>query len=201
MVRILVLSVMALAFLAGSLTAQEYKIDAKASNLKWVGEKVLGKHWGTVNIKDGGMTKSGNNFNGNFTIDMTTLKVDDLEDAGTNAKLVGHLKSDDFFSVVKYNTSTFKLKGIKDYTPKKDEKGNHWVTGDLTIKGITHEIGFPAEISFDSNGFKANANFTINRTKWDIRYGSGSFFDNLGDKTIKDDIKFELKLVGNIIQS
>lgn len=183
---------------AANVSAQNYVVDAKASNLKWLGEKVLGKHWGTVDIKDGMMTKSGNNFTGNFTIDMTTIKSDDLKDAETNAKLVGHLKSDDFFSVDKHKNSTFKLKNIKEYKAKKNEKGNYWVTGDLTIKGITNEIGFPAEIKFDSNGFKADASFTINRAKWDVRFGSGSFFDNLGDKTIYDDIKFDLLLVGKV---
>lgn len=196
MVKYLSIAIALFAIISTNLFAQDYIIDSKASGLKWTGEKVTGKHWGTVNIKDGGMTKSGNNFSGNFTIDMTSIKVDDLKDAETNGKLLGHLKSDDFFSVAKHNTSTFKLKGIKDYKPKKDEKGNHWVTGDLTIKGITHEIGFPAEIKFDGKGFKADAKFTINRAKWDIRYGSGSFFDNLGDKTIYDDIKFELSLAG-----
>ncbi|MBX3044272.1 MAG: YceI family protein [Candidatus Kapabacteria bacterium] len=191
---------LALAFFGSAVLAQDYAVDSKASNLKWTGEKVLGKHWGTVQIKTGEMKKTGSNFTGTFTIDMTTIKVDDLKDEATNAKLLGHLKSDDFFSVDKHNTSTFKLKSIKDYTPKKDEKGKHWVTGELTIKGITHEIGFPAEINFDGNGFKANANFTINRAKWDIRYGSGSFFDNLGDKAISDDIKFELSLAGKIKQ-
>lgn len=198
MVRIFVLAIMTLALFVGNMTANEYKIAPKASSLKWLGEKVGKNHYGTVGIKDGSMTKSGNNYSGTFTIDMTTIKVDDIKDAGMNGKLLGHLQSDDFFSVQNHKTATFKLKSIKDYKPKKDEKGNHWVTGDLTIKGITHEIGFPAEIKFDGNGFKADAKFSINRAKWEIKYGSGSFFDNLGDAMISDDIKYELKLVGKV---
>jgi polyisoprenoid-binding protein YceI len=196
MFRFLAIMTVALVSVFASVTAQDFVVDSKSSNLKWIGEKVTGKHWGTVNIKDGKLTKSGTNFSGMFNIDMTSIKVDDLKDAETNGKLTGHLKSEDFFNVNNFKTATFKVKAIKDYKPKKDEKGNHWVTGDLTIKGITHEIGFPALITFSGNSMKAEAKFTINRTKWDIRYGSGSFFDNLGDKTIYDDIKFELSLVG-----
>lgn len=198
MYKIFVLAVAALALLGVELSAQSFTVDASASSLKWVGEKVLGKHNGTVNIKDGAMTKSGSDFSGVFTIDMTSIKNEDLTDASYNAKLIGHLKSDDFFSVAKHNTATFKLKSIKDYKPKKDEKGKHWVTGELTIKGISNEIGFPAEINFSDSGFKADAKFSIDRSKWDIRYGSGSFFDNLGDKTIYDEIKFELSLLGKV---
>ncbi|MDX9789715.1 MAG: YceI family protein [Candidatus Kapaibacterium sp.] len=198
MIRFFLMALIALATVGASINAQTFSVDVNSSKLKWTGEKVTGKHFGTVKIKDGTMTKSGNNFSGYFTIDMTTIKVDDIKDEKTNAKLLGHLKSDDFFSVAKFNNAVFKLKGIKEYTPKKSEKGNHWVSGELTIKGITHDIGFPAVLSFDSNGFKAEADFTIDRSKWDVRYGSGSFFDNLGDATIYDDIKFELTLSGKV---
>ncbi len=197
MFKYFVLAAAFLAFWSVEMSAQDYTVDASSSSLKWAGEKVLGKHNGSVNIKDGSMTKTGKNFEGIFTIDMTSIKNEDLKDADNNAKLIGHLKSDDFFSVAKHNTATFKLKKIKDYTPKKGEKGKHWVTGDLTIKGNTNEIAFPAEITFSDKGFKALAKFSIDRSKWDIRYGSGSFFDNLGDKTIYDEIKFDLSLVGN----
>lgn len=197
MVRFFALIVVAIATLSIGLFSQEYNVDLKGSTLKWTGEKVTGKHFGTINIKDGSFKKEVAGFSGIFNIDMNSIKIDDLKDAGTNAKLLGHLKSDDFFSVEKFAIATFKLKGIKDYSPKKGEKGKHLVTGDLTIKGITNEISFPAEVKFDNKSFKADANFTINRAKWDIRYGSGSFFDNLGDKMIYDDIKFELKLVAN----
>lgn len=196
MIKYFVLAAALLAFLSIEMSAQNYSVDASSSSLKWFGEKVLGKHNGSVNIKDGTMTKSGKSFSGNFSIDMTSITNEDLKDAEYNAKLIGHLKSDDFFSVAKHNTATFKLKNIKDYTPKKGEQGKHWVTGDLTIKGITNEIAFPANITFTDKGFNADAKFSIDRTKWDIRYGSGSFFDNLGDKTIYDEIKFNLSLVG-----
>ena len=194
------LGIMAVAFtiFAGSSLAQDYRVDAGASLLKWKGEKIGKQHYGTIDIKDGYLTKTGDNFSGEFRVDMTTMKNDDIKDAEYNAKLIGHLKSDDFFSVEKHNTTTFKIKSISSYKPKKDQYGNYWVKGDLTIKGITNEIGFPAELKFDSKGFTAKADIVIDRSKWDVRYGSGSFFDNLGDKMISDDIKFELSLVGNV---
>lgn len=177
--------------------AQNYKIETGASVLKWTGEKILGKHWGTVKIKSGTVNMANNKMNGEFVIDMTSIVSDDLkDDKATHDKLVGHLKSDDFFSVAKHNNATFKLKKADPYNPKKGENYNYMVTGDLTIKGITHEIRFPANIDIKDGNMTALAEFTIDRSKWDVRFGSGSFFDNLGDKAIYDDIKFELTLKG-----
>jgi polyisoprenoid-binding protein YceI len=197
MVRFFVLLAVAVATLSLNVFSQEYIVDAAKSKLNWDASKVTGKHNGHINIKDGMMKKEVSNFSGVFNIDMNTIKIEDLKDAATNAKLLGHLRSDDFFSVDKFGTSTFKLKSVKETKSKTDANITHTVTGDLTIKGITKEINFPATIKFTSNGFTADAKFTINRAKWDIKYGSGSFFDNLGDKMIYDDIKFDLSLVGN----
>lgn len=178
--------------------AQKYEIDVTRSTIKWTGEKVLGKHWGTVKIKEGHLIKNDNVSRGEFRIDMTTITVDDIKDAGTNAKLLGHLKSDDFFSVDNFNTSIFILEKITPYNPKPGENFNHWVSGKLTIKGITNDIRFPAQINFTERGFTASAEFTIDRTRWNVRYGSGSLFSNLGDSMIYDDIKFELAINGRL---
>ena len=109
--------------------------------------------------------------------------------------MVNHLKSDDFFSVEKNPVATFTITKIAPYSAKKDEAATHYVTGNLTIKGITHEISFPAEITFSDDLMTAKAAFAIDRTKWNVRFRSGSFFENLGDKMIYDDIKFDLTLV------
>jgi len=183
-------------FFGFNIYAQNYETDTQKSILKWTGEKILGKHWGTVKIKNGTISNNNNKMTGSFEIDMTTIVADDLKkDKSTHDKLVGHLKSDDFFSVDKFSTSTFIIKKMDKYNPKKGENYNYMITGDLTIKGITHEIRFPAKIDINNNELKAKAEFTIDRTKWNIRYGSGTFFDNLGDKAIYDDIKFELNLI------
>lgn len=180
-----------------SASANNFSVDAKASKLNWTGEKVTGKHWGTVNIKNGSVSLNGEKMTGSFDIDMTSIVADDLKkDKATHDKLVGHLKSDDFFSVDKNPTAKFKLKKADKYNPKKGENFNYMVTGDLTIKGITNEIRFPAKIDIKGKNMTAKASFTIDRSKWDVRFGSGSFFDNLGDKMIYDDIKFDLNLKG-----
>lgn len=180
-----------------SAAANNFSVDAKASKLNWTGEKVTGKHWGTVNIKNGSVSLKGEKMSGSFEIDMTSIVSEDLKkDKATHDKLVGHLKSDDFFSVDKNPTAKFTLKKADKYNPKKGENYNYMVTGDLTIKGITNEIRFPAKIDIKGKDMTANASFTIDRSKWDVRFGSGSFFDNLGDKMIYDDIKFDLNLKG-----
>lgn len=197
MIRIFVFIAILVSTINFNVFSQEYIVDAKKSKLEWLGEKISSKHYGTVDIKDGMLKKEVSNFSGIFNIDMTSIKNIDLKDPQYNNKLIGHLKSDDFFSVDKFQTATFKLKSIKETKSKKDAKITHTVTGDLTIKGITNEISFPAKIKFNTNNFTANAKFVINRSKWDIRFGSGSFFDNLGDKMIYDDIQFTLTLVAN----
>ncbi|MBE2189591.1 MAG: YceI family protein [Desulfobulbaceae bacterium] len=181
---------------ATAMQAQKYTIDAKSSTIKWIGEKVIGKHWGTIKLQEGHLMRNDNQTRGEFRIDMTTIKIDDLKDAGTNAKLLGHLKSDDFFNVDNFKTATFILDKITPYNPKPGENYNYWVSGKLTIKGITNEIRFPAQIDFSETSFTSNAEFTIDRTKWNVKYNSGSLFSGLGDSMIYDDIKFELVLKG-----
>jgi len=180
-----------------SAVAMNFSVDSKSSKLNWTGEKITGKHWGTVNIKNGTVNLDNNKMSGFFEIDMTSIVAEDLKsDKATHDKLVGHLKSDDFFSVDKNPTAKFTLKKADKYNPKKGENYNYMITGDLTIKGITHEIRFPANIEIKDKNMTANASFTIDRSKWDVRFRSGSFFDNLGDNLIYDDIKFDLTLKG-----
>lgn len=195
------LLVFALTGLGGSLLAQTYTVDAANSKLAWEGAKVTGKHHGTINIQSGQLSLDGETLSGEFAIDMNSIVNFDLEDPQWNQKLVGHLKSDDFFSVDKHPVSTFKITNVAQYEAKEGEQATHTITGDLTIKGITHQISFPAYVNFTENGVVAEANFAIDRTKWDVRFRSGSFFENLGDKLIYDDIKFELNLKGTKAES
>jgi len=187
-----ILSVVAIfALFASSTFAAEFKVDAKASQLKWTGEKVTGSHWGYVNIKSGVVNVDDNKIkNGNFDIDMTTISVKDLDPGEYNDKLVGHLRSDDFFSVEANPVSAFKIKWVKD-------NGNNTakITGDLTIKGITKQLTFDAKYTLTGDKMVAEATIPVDRTKYDIKYGSGSFFDSLGDKTIYDEFILDLKLV------
>jgi polyisoprenoid-binding protein YceI len=177
---------------AGTLSAQTtFEANPAKSTLKWLAKKVTGQHDGTVAVKSGSLTVNGGELTGgNFVLDMTTIKVADIADEGTNAKLVGHLNSDDFFSVEKHKEATFTI--TKVVARKGNDGSTHEITGDLTIKGITNSITFPAKVNLRSSGFIATAKFTIDRTKWDIKYGSSSFFAGIGDKAIYDDIAFDL---------
>lgn len=195
LIKIVTLAVFAaVAFATVNASAEEYAIDAQKSKLAWTGEKLVKSHHGTVDIKSGSLIKSGNQIIGDFVIDMTTIKDEDLQDKTWNDKLIGHLKSDDFFSVEKHNNAFLK---IKKMVAKQDGDNNQLVTADLTIKGITNEITFPAKVDFNGNTMNAYAKFDIDRSKWNVRFGSKSFFNDLGDAMIKDEIKFEVNLVGS----
>jgi Uncharacterized conserved protein len=156
-------------------------IDVSKSQVEWVGKKVTGKHGGTITLKEGSLEYDGDQVvGGSFVIDMTSLQVTDQLPEGPKAKLTGHLKSADFFDVANHPTASFKIQSINDGS----------VYGHLTIKGITKPISFDA--NFTSAG--AAATITVDRTKFDVRYGSGSFFDNLGDKAIYDEFTLNVNL-------
>ena len=175
-----------LAFVTLSTTAQTKKVDAAKSTINWVGKKVTGAHEGTINLKDGALIFKGKKLvGGNFTVDMTSINTTDLDGKG-KANLDGHLKSDDFFGTENHPTANLVIKKIAD-------KGNgvYGVNADLTIKGKTNAVGFEITVA----GNSATADLKVDRTKYGIQYGSGSFFDNLGDKTINDEFELKVKLV------
>jgi polyisoprenoid-binding protein YceI len=173
------------------LFAQKYTADVKGTSLTWLGEKVTGEHTGTISLKSGSFTMTGDKLSsGVFEIDMSSITCTDLEDEGYNKKLVGHLKSDDFFGVDKYPTARFEITGSESF-----KNGSAMVKGNLTIKGTSHPVEFRASMQQNDEGTRFFANIIIDRTKYDIRYGSGSFFDNLGDKTIYDEFKIKLNLL------
>lgn len=164
---------------------QTKEVNTAKSVINWKGYKVTGSHYGTVKIKSGKLDmQDGKLSGGTIVVDMASITCQDLE-GEWNQKLVGHLKSDDFFGVETYPTATFKIQRAVEAGA-----GEYIVTGDLTIKNKTNPIKFTANLK---DGM-ATANVTIDRSKYDVRYGSGSFFDNLGDKTIYDDFELEIKL-------
>lgn len=173
----------------------KYTVQSKSSTVNWVGKKVGGSHTGTIAIKEGTLTlANGKIETALVTIDMTSIKVtDEGMDDGTKAKLTGHLNSPDFFNTEEHTTALFQLTSFTEI--KNSTVANYTVTGKLTIKGITQEITFPAIIRMSDGRVEASANLTFDRSKWDIRYGSGSFFDNLGDKVIYDDVQIGFNFV------
>lgn len=166
-------------------TAQTKKVDASKSKVEWIGKKVTGQHNGTINLKDGALVfKKSKLKGGTFTVDMSSINTTDLT-GEYKGKLDGHLKADDFFGTDKYPTSKLVFKKIAD-------KGNgvYAVTADLTIKDVTNPIKFDITVK----GSTASTSLKIDRTKYGIKYGSGSFFDNLGDKTINDEFQLDVTL-------
>jgi polyisoprenoid-binding protein YceI len=160
--------------------------DTEKTTLNWIGEKVIGEHNGTIKLKNGWITFTDNKItSGEFIINMTTIKDDD-----SNARLESHLKSDDFFGVDKFPESKLVIKNSDSF-----EKGTATVRGDLTIKGITHPIEFKAAMQKKEDGTWFYSSIIVDRTKYNVRYGSGSFFDNLGDRTIYDEFMLKVNLL------
>ncbi len=159
-------------------------VEVKTSSIQWKAKKVVGSHEGDISLQSGELIyEDGNLVGGNFIMDMTSLICTDLS-GEYKGKLEGHLKSDDFFSVNTYSTAGLVITNVEKVNSKK-----HNITADLTIKGITKSITF--EANSEKNKFASN--IQINRTQFDVKYGSGSFFDGLGDNMIDDE--FELTVI------
>ena len=181
------LLVLVFLFVGYSATAQTAKVNTKTSSVAWLAEKIGGQHEGFVKIKSGELTfTDGNIASGNFNLDMTSITCTDLKDEGYNQKLIGHLKSDDFFSVDKFQSASFKILAATKFTNDRTT-----VTGEVTIKGITETVKFDVV----RKGNTYTAQLKLDRSKFDVRYGSNSFFDNLGDKAIEDIFTLDIKLV------
>ncbi len=158
---------------------EKKEVKVSQSKVTWKGYKVTGSHDGTIDLKSGFLMMNGKNLTGGeFVIDMTSISNTDMTAGNGKEKLEGHLKSDDFFGVEKHPTAKLVIKSSENFN-----KNSYTVKGDLTIKGITKPITLV--ISMFEN--KATATMKVDRSKFDVRYGSGSFFDDLGDKTIYDE--------------
>lgn len=172
----------------------KYKADQSASNIEWKGFKPTGTHNGTIAIESGVFTvNNGNIESGTFLIDMKSIEVADIpKEDEDNAKLAGHLMSPDFFNVEEHPTAAFEITGFETMD------GKTMLSGNLTIKDKKNNITIPVSVSEDGDSFTISSEtFTIDRSKWDVRYGSKSFFDDLGDRFINDDIELKIMVKGN----
>lgn len=179
-------------------------INTQNSILEWVATKVTGAHNGTIQILRGSVRlKDDILTGGTFILDMASIVNLDIESEEWNQKLVGHLKSDDFFSVESHPIATLEITKAQFRRSKKATEANYEISGVLTIKSIAKEIVFPARIVQNKQGYEATGKIELDRTRWDIRYGSGKFFDNLGDKMIHDlfTIKFAFKTANHVEES
>ncbi len=161
------------------------QIDITKSTINWTGKKLGKTHIGSINFHKGHLEmEDGNLVGGMFEIDMTSITSLDLKEGKGKEKLEGHLKSDDFFGVATYPTAKLVITAVTG------SDSTYSVTGDLTIKATTLPITF--DLMLDGN--TATTKFVIDRSKYDVRYGSGSFFDNLGDTAIYNDFELDITL-------
>ena len=183
------------AFLSSALFAAPYNVTH--STIKWQGGKKIvltDIHYGKINLKSGSLEVDNNSLkSGKFVIDMKTITCDDIKNPKKAAELVGHLSSDDFFSVGKHPVSTFEFNKVV----KSKDAGTVTLKGNLTLKGEKKPLDIPATISWKDGKVTAKAKFKIDRTKWNVRYGSDSFFKGLGDKVILNDISFDIALMAS----
>jgi polyisoprenoid-binding protein YceI len=175
--------------------AVSYVVSEMDASIVWSGSKITGSsHTGTMELAENLLEFKGKDLaGGSFVMDMNSMKNTDLS-GGSADKLIGHLKSDDFFGVASYPTSEFKITEVKPGT----NAGEYHVTGDLTIKSTTLPITFPVNISWEGNRAIASAQIVVNRADYDVRFGSGRFFDNLGNNAIKDEFTLDVKIVSEV---
>lgn len=169
-------------------------VNATASKVEWTGAKPTGQHNGTIGISEGSlMLTDGNIVGGKFIIDMNSIVDLDLTNAEDNGKLVGHLKSPDFFDAAKYPTAVFEISSVEVVSG--NANATHNITGNLTMKEITKSVTFPANVVIEGNMLMATTpEFIIDRSKWNVQYGSRSFFNDLKDKFINDEIALKINL-------
>jgi polyisoprenoid-binding protein YceI len=168
----------------------QFEINAAKSKVEWVGRKVTGAHNGTIDLKSGELKFNEHTLNGGrFVIDTRSIKILDITDRATNAQFAGHLASDDFFSSEQFPEATMEVVQVE---PR--ENGSYHVSGDLTIKGITHPTSFDMQVNQSDDTVNASGKISIDRTKYDIRFRSGNFFKDLGDNLIYNnfDLNFTL---------
>lgn len=179
--------IVALMLSGNVLFAQKFEVNPEASSIEWVAKKLAYQHHGTVQLKSGNLEMKDDQIDaGNFVVDMSSITVSDIDDQGRNQRLVGHLKSDEFFGVETYPEATFVVTQSSKFS-----NGKASVTGNLTIKGKTEPVTFEVQRS----GQEFTAKMEFDRSKFDVRYGSDSFFDNLGDNAINNIVTLNIKLL------
>jgi polyisoprenoid-binding protein YceI len=166
------------------------KINVENSIVRWIGHKVTGQHEGTIKLKEGELKFNNNDLiGGTFVIDMSTINTTDLEGSSKN-RLDEHLKNSDFFGVDKHKYATMSFVNVEEASSNNINTKSYNINADLTIKGITNKISFLINIYKNS----ATTSLKIDRTKFNIKYGSASFFDGLKDRAIYDKFDLDVRL-------
>ena len=175
-------------------------INVDSSVIKWTGRKVTGEHSGTLNLSDGFVIWNGKSIaGGKITFDMTSIQNTDIESPKWKEKLEKHLMAEDFFFVDSFPNAILEIKYHHQIVDDKTGQTNQ-IIADLTIRGITHEINFPINISHTESNFYVEGSIDIDRTLFNIKYNSGTFFEELGDRMIYDDFTVQFSLQTKVIQ-
>ena len=176
------------------LADRTYRIDPTRSRVEWTGRNLNGRHLGTIAVSGGELDCAGKVLKGgNVTLDMTSIANQDLQDEGYRKMLIAHLKSADFFEVERFPTATMTLTGAMPIEGATTGTPNYTIEGLLTLKGVTRELSFPAIISPEADGsVRAQASLELDRTLWDVIYGSGRLFERLGMHLVNDLVGVEL---------
>ena len=177
--------------------AGRHEIDTAKSRVLWTGRNINGAHTGTVGLKSGWLDVTAQPAaGGEFTLDMESIANTDLTDTALNRMLVAHLKSDDFFDTARYPVATFHLRHVTLNPHARPGSINADIDGALTLKGVTEDLGFPALIEAAPGGaLSAEAHFDIERTRWNVIYGSGKFYEKLGQNLVHDRISLSLHIL------
>jgi len=186
--------IFSLLFLLAPARPQEtYHVDTEASTVRWVGSKILGEHNGTLKLHEGSVTlEEGKLQEGSFTIDMRTLVNKDLE-GDQREKLENWLRSEEMFYVERYPFVVFEITSVQSL----DEDQQYQLEGELTIKGVSHRISFPANVQKEGKTLMAEAELTFDRTRWNLNYGSGGVIGGLGNFAIEEDVSVQISLQAN----
>lgn len=202
-------------------TGQTLNLDMDATTISWRGYKPAGQHFGKIPATEGSLVVTGDEITGGkFTFDITGLKIEDLEEGSENyGKLWGHLQSPDFFDAANHPTATFEITGIEpfaagdviadmeqfetDNTPMaaselSPETPTHWISGNLTMRGTTKNIKFPAAVAMENGVVTAKAGFNIDRTEWGLSYGDeADAVDKAKDQFIYNTVSLMLDVKAN----
>lgn len=186
----------------GEITGDRAAINLEESRVTWTGRKILIPGYedtGVMPIKEGALIVSeGNVVGGEFTFNVAEINAEtDSNENATPDMLTRHLRSEDFFDVENYPEARFVATKIESRSDLVAENATHLVTGNLTIKDVTAPVSFPALITVEDGKINIEALFDIDRTTWNVRYGSGSFFDNLGDNIIDDMVTLDVSIVAD----
>jgi len=168
----------------------KYVADTSKSTIEWTGKKLTGEHYGEIILRSGELTFSKDKLvGGSFEMDMNSIICTDITDLKSNKRLVDHLKSEDFFSVNRFPMSQFTITSVEVKSANE-----YYVRGNLTIKGKASPVSFPVKLRNENHQMQADATITFDRSKYDVKFGSQSFYENIGDKLVYDDVDISIKM-------